>query len=400
MDEVMDYGRPERIQLACLIDRGGRELPIQADYLGWTVQRADTRVGLLRLEEIDGEDCVLIEHRPAPEPETEAEGPPMAESPRSGRARTSSALSRSRARRSSSSSTPRRSLSPCPSRESGIKKVPLLSGRLVVNWFYEPSTRTRTSFELAAKRLSADTLSIATSTSSSVKGETLHDTLANIEAMQSDMIVLRHSCAGAPHILAENHRSHVINAGDGRHEHPTQALLDAFTIREHIRKPCARIPAPPSTASTSPSSATWSTPASRAATSGASRSSARTSPSAAPPPSCPTASSASASASPTTSAPPSRAPTSSTPCASRWSARPRDSSPACANTSASSASTTAALQAPPPTHLIMHPGPINRDIELATGLADGPRSVILEQVSNGVAIRMAVMHLLANSGRK
>ena len=101
-------------------------------------------------------------------------------------------------------------------RASGIKKVPLLQGRLVVNWFHEPSTRTRTSFELAAKRLSADTLSIAASSSSSVKGETLHDTLANIEAMRADIIVLRHGCAGAPHILAASHASHIINAGDGR----------------------------------------------------------------------------------------------------------------------------------------------------------------------------------------
>ena len=120
-------------------------------------------------------------------------------------------------------------------RASGIKKVPLLQGRLVVNWFHEPSTRTRTSFELAAKRLSADTLSIAASSSSSVKGETLHDTLANIEAMRADIIVLRHGCAGAPHMLAAAHASHIINAGDGRHEHPTQALLDVFTMRQSLR---------------------------------------------------------------------------------------------------------------------------------------------------------------------
>ena len=91
-------------------------------------------------------------------------------------------------------------------RASGIKKVPLLHGRLVVLWFHEPSTRTRSSFELAAKRLSADTLAVASSTSSSVKGETLHDTLANIEAMRADITVIRHSCAGAPHLLAGSHR--------------------------------------------------------------------------------------------------------------------------------------------------------------------------------------------------
>ena len=114
-----------------------------------------------------------------------------------------------------------------------IKKVPALRGHTVVNLFFEPSTRTRTSFEVAEKRLSADTLSIATATSSVTKGETLVDTVRNIEAMAPDMIVLRHSSAGAPHLLSRMCRSAIINAGDGTHEHPTQALLDAFTIREH-----------------------------------------------------------------------------------------------------------------------------------------------------------------------
>ena len=113
-----------------------------------------------------------------------------------------------------------------------IKKVPTLRGKTVVNLFYEPSTRTRTSFELAAKRLSADVINIAVSTSSVVKGETLLDTARNIEAMRSDIIVIRHSAAGAPYILAKGLKSSVINAGDGCHEHPTQALLDMFTIRE------------------------------------------------------------------------------------------------------------------------------------------------------------------------
>ncbi len=113
-----------------------------------------------------------------------------------------------------------------------IKKVPTLRGKTVVNLFYEPSTRTRTSFELAAKRLSADVINIAVSTSSVVKGETLLDTARNIEAMRSDIIVIRHSAAGAPYILAKGLKSSVINAGDGCHEHPTQALLDIFTIKE------------------------------------------------------------------------------------------------------------------------------------------------------------------------
>ncbi|MBI5194356.1 MAG: aspartate carbamoyltransferase catalytic subunit [Nitrospirae bacterium] len=113
-----------------------------------------------------------------------------------------------------------------------IKKVPTLRGKTVVNLFFEPSTRTRTSFELAAKRLSADVINFSVSTSSVTKGETLLDTARNIEAMRSDFIVIRHSASGAPHLLAQQLKSSVINAGDGFHEHPTQALLDMFTIRE------------------------------------------------------------------------------------------------------------------------------------------------------------------------
>src|SRR5256885_726960 len=117
-----------------------------------------------------------------------------------------------------------------------IKKVPTLRGKTVVNLFYEPSTRTRTSFEIAEKRLSADTLNVAVAASSVLKGETLIDTALNIEAMQPDMIVLRHASSGAGHLLSRVCKSRVINAGDGMHEHPTQALLDAFTIREHKRR--------------------------------------------------------------------------------------------------------------------------------------------------------------------
>ncbi len=113
-----------------------------------------------------------------------------------------------------------------------IKKVPALRGKTVVNLFFEPSTRTRTSFELAAKRLSADVINFSPSSSSVVKGETLLDTARNIEAMQADIIVLRHPDAGAAETLATGVKSSVINAGDGWHEHPTQALLDLFTMRE------------------------------------------------------------------------------------------------------------------------------------------------------------------------
>jgi aspartate carbamoyltransferase catalytic subunit len=114
-----------------------------------------------------------------------------------------------------------------------IKKVPTLRGRTVINLFFEPSTRTRTSFEIAAKRLSADAVNVSVSTSSVTKGETLLDTARNLEAMAPDCIVIRHSMAGAPQHLARMTNAPIVNAGDGSHEHPTQALLDALTIREH-----------------------------------------------------------------------------------------------------------------------------------------------------------------------
>ncbi len=113
-----------------------------------------------------------------------------------------------------------------------VKKVPTLRGKTVITLFYEPSTRTRVSFEIAAKRLSADTINVTASTSSYLKGETLKDTARNLESMQPDVIVIRHSMPGAPHILSEIVNSSVVNAGDGSHEHPTQALLDLFTMKE------------------------------------------------------------------------------------------------------------------------------------------------------------------------
>jgi aspartate carbamoyltransferase catalytic subunit len=113
-----------------------------------------------------------------------------------------------------------------------IKKVPTLRGKTVINLFFEASTRTRTSFEIAGKRLSADTINISASTSSVVKGETLIDTAMNLEAMLPDVIVIRHSSSGAPHQIARIIKPAVVNAGDGAHEHPTQALLDALTIRD------------------------------------------------------------------------------------------------------------------------------------------------------------------------
>ncbi len=119
--------------------------------------------------------------------------------------------------------------------EREIKKVPLLRGKTVVNLFFEPSTRTRTTFEIAAKRLSADVINLNVSASSTSKGETLLDTVRNLEAMHTDLFVVRHNESGAAHLIARHVPAHVhiINAGDGRHAHPTQGLLDAFTVRRH-----------------------------------------------------------------------------------------------------------------------------------------------------------------------
>jgi len=117
-----------------------------------------------------------------------------------------------------------------------IKKVPTLRGRTVINLFYEPSTRTRLSFEVAAKRMSADTFNISVATSSTKKGETLVDTARNLAAMNPDIIIIRHSCSGTPHLLARHVDAAVINAGDGTHEHPSQGLLDLMTVRERKGK--------------------------------------------------------------------------------------------------------------------------------------------------------------------
>ena len=115
-----------------------------------------------------------------------------------------------------------------------VRKVPTLRGKTILNVFFENSTRTRTSFELAGKRMGADVVNMSASTSSTKKGETLYDTIATLDAMHADVVVIRHSAAGAPHLVAKRTRAAVVNAGDGMHEHPTQALLDAFTLRQHL----------------------------------------------------------------------------------------------------------------------------------------------------------------------
>ena len=268
-----------------------------------------------------------------------------------------------------------------------IKKVPTLRGQTVVNVFFEPSTRTRMSFELAEKRLSADTLSIAASTSSVVKGETLVDTALSLEAMAPDMIVLRHAASGACQLLAGLCRhSRVINAGDGMHEHPTQALLDALTIRDHkgrigglklaiigdllhsrvLRSNLLLLKAL--------GADVWV-------------------------------------CSPPTLMPPGIA---------RFGVRATTSVdeavegadvimmlriqlermqghffPSLREYFTLFGMTMERLRRAKPDVIVMHPGPMNRGVEIASEVADGPCSVILEQVANGVAVRMAVLYLLA-----
>jgi aspartate carbamoyltransferase catalytic subunit len=267
-----------------------------------------------------------------------------------------------------------------------IKKVPTLRGKTVVNLFYEPSTRTRTSFEIAEKRLSADTLNVAVAVSSVLKGETLADTARNLEAMSPDIIVLRHPSSGACHMLSRFCRSRIINAGDGMHEHPTQALLDAFTIREHKKQieglkvaivgdlVHSRVLRSNVLLLTKLGADVW------------------------------------------VSGPPTLLP----PGIERLGVH--------VTTSVEEAVTDAdvimmlriqqermqgaffpslreyfnvfgmtaeRVRRAKSDVIIMHPGPINRGVEIASDVADGPYSVILEQVANGVAVRMAVLYLLA-----
>ena len=270
-----------------------------------------------------------------------------------------------------------------------IKKVPTLRGKTIVNLFYEPSTRTRTSFEIAEKRLSADTLNIAVSTSSVVKGETLADTVMNLEAMAPDMIVMRHASSGACHLLARICRARVINAGDGMHEHPTQALLDAFTIREHKGRLAglkvaivgdllhSRVFRSNLLLLHKMGAEVW------------------------------------------VSAPPTLQP----PGLDRLGARVtssvdeavRDADvvmllriqlermqgnffPSLREYFTVFGMTPERFSLAKPDAILMHPGPMNRGVEISSDVADGSRSVILEQVANGVAVRMAVLYLLAGGG--
>ena len=231
LDALTDFGRPKSIQLVVLVDRGHRELPIKADYVGKNVPTSRQESVQVKLRELDGVDEVAAAREGVSHGGSQTAASPKAAPPLTalrhkhllGIADLSAeeivlVLDTAEAMKEVGQRT--------------IKKVPTLRGRTVINLFFEPSTRTRTSFEIAEKRLSADTLNVAIASSSVVKGETLVDTAMNLEAMAPSMIVLRHASSGACHLLARICKAAIVNAGDGMHEHPTQALLDAFTIRE------------------------------------------------------------------------------------------------------------------------------------------------------------------------
>jgi len=267
-----------------------------------------------------------------------------------------------------------------------IKKVPTLRGKTVVNLFFEPSTRTRTSFEIAEKRLSADTLNIAIASSSVLKGETLADTAMNIEAMAPDMIVLRHASSGACHLLSRICRSRIINAGDGMHEHPTQALLDAFTIREHKKRIeglkiaivgdllHSRVLRSNILLLGKLGADVWVSGPPTMVPIGISRLGVHVS----------------------TSVDEVVADADAIMMLRIQQERLQGAFfPSLREYFNVFGMTAARVKRAKPDVIIMHPGPMNRGVEIASDVADGPYSVILEQVANGVAVRMAVLYLLA-----
>ncbi len=265
-----------------------------------------------------------------------------------------------------------------------IKKVPALRGKTIVNLFYEASTRTRSSFEVAERVLSADSLSIATAASSVTKGETLLDTARNLEAMNPDMVIMRHSSSGAPHFLARHCRFSVVNAGDGQHEHPTQALLDALTMRQRKGKlKGLRV------------AIVGDILHSRVARSNLLLLSKM-------------------GASVVLSGPPTLIPPGIerlAPVTYRIDEAIEGADvvmmlriqlermsggffPTTREYHRHFGLTEERARRAKKDVLIMHPGPMNRGVEIASEVADGPYSVILDQVTNGVAVRMAVLYLL------
>jgi aspartate carbamoyltransferase catalytic subunit len=270
--------------------------------------------------------------------------------------------------------------------ERPLKKVPSLRGKTVCTLFVEASTRTRTSFEVAAKRLSADTMSLTATASSLTKGETLLDTAKNLEAMGPDIIILRHSAAGAPHFLSRHVRAAVVNAGDGRHEHPTQALLDLFTIRERLGRLSGLDVAIVGDIANSRVARSnifaLTAMGARVRVSG-----------------------------PGTMLPPGLEQLGVTVHRQIETAiagadvvmmlriqkerMGSDLFPSDREYFRRFGLTRERLRLARPNALVMHPGPINRGVEITADVADGPESVILDQVKNGVAVRMAVLYVLA-----
>ena len=267
-----------------------------------------------------------------------------------------------------------------------VKKVPALRGRTVVNFFVEPSTRTRMSFELAEQRLSADIINISASASSLQKGETLLDTAKNIEALKADLIVMRHSAPGAHKLIAPHIRCGVINAGDGAHSHPTQALLDLFTIREKLGKIEG--------VNVSIIGDILHSRVARSNIWGLLKLGANVTV-----------------AGPSTLVPREFEKIGVRVCHNLQDAlvgadvinllriqHERQTAgyfPSINEYAAVFGLNKDSLRYIKPEALIMHPGPINRNVELSSDLADGPQSVILEQVTNGLAVRMAVLFLVA-----
>jgi aspartate carbamoyltransferase catalytic subunit len=272
--------------------------------------------------------------------------------------------------------------------ERSVKKVPALRGQLVINLFMEASTRTRVSFEIAEKRLSADTLNFAASGSAVEKGETFLDTAGNLMAMHPDMIVIRHKHPGAPKMLADHLPASIINAGDGAHEHPTQALLDAFTIRERLgRLQGINV------------SIIGDIAHSRVVRSNIhllTRMGANV----------------------TLASPPTLMPAEIEKMGVRvvhsldkalegadvimmlriqLERQGKLSFPSLREYYNTFGLTPERLRRAKEEVLVMHPGPMNRGVEIASDVADGPYSVILDQVTNGVAVRMSVLYLLAGA---
>ena len=271
-----------------------------------------------------------------------------------------------------------------------IPKVPALRGKTVASLFYEDSTRTRLSFEAAAKALSADTMTFTLSTSSSRKGESLRDTVQTISAMGADAVVVRHRAAGAPHRITGWTAASVVNAGDGRHEHPTQALLDLFTLRRHLDGALDGLRV----------AIVGDVRHSRVARSGVKALRA-------------------VGADVTLVAPPTLLPESLVgwPCAVttdfdsvvsevdvvyllRIQRERQDEAllPSLREYTTRYGLTVERAARLKPHALVMHPGPMNRGVEIAPEVADGPTSIITEQVTNGVAVRMAVLYHLLGSG--